>query len=208
MRYLWKSLFMGLGGGAAATLLILHAWGTHYAKEYLFSAQPRLLQTYLAQQMEDVAAAEGHMKLEDPWLPELSGALHDSWPMNNLAGKSVTLGDFKGKVVFLDLWSISCGPCVGEMPAIKNLADSMKKDNVAFVLPARDGETEVREFLHKHPIDLPIYLAKGGPPDLPAVAIPATYVLDRQGNAVFREIGAVNWDSDNVRAFLRGLENH
>ncbi len=208
MGYSWKGIFMGLGCGVAVTLLILHVWGRHYAIRILFNENPWLLHSYLQQRVEELANSGAHEKLEDPWLPELSGALHESWQMKSLAGKSVTLADFKGKVVFLDLWSISCGPCVGEMPAIKNLADSLKKDNVAFVLPARDGETEVREFLHKHPIDLPIYLAKGSPPDLPAVAIPATYVLDRQGNAVFRQIGAANWDSDNVRSFLRELENH
>ncbi len=208
MRLSTKSLLLGLGVGAATTLLILDFWGRHYANEYLFSLQPRLLQPILQQQLEDIAASGASANLEEPWLPGLSGAPHEGWQMKSLAGKPVTLGDFKGKVVFLDMWATSCGPCVSELPGIKRLADSLRSENVAFLLPARDDEPHVREFLRKHPTDLPIYLASAGAPDMPAVAIPATYILDRQGAAVFQHIGAAKWDTDNVRSFLRGLENH
>jgi hypothetical protein len=42
---------------------------------------------------------------------------------------------------------------------------------------------------------------------MPAVAIPATYILDRQGVVVFQHIGAATWDTDRVRSFLRSLDN-
>ena len=42
---------------------------------------------------------------------------------------------------------------------------------------------------------------------MPDSAIPATYLLDRQGVVVFQHIGAATWDSDMVRAFLLSLEN-
>lgn len=119
----------------------------------------------------------------------------------------MALDDFKGKVVFLDFWATSCGPCVNEMAGIKRLADSLRNENVAFLLAARDSEPQVGEFLRKHAIDLPIYLASGDTPDMPAVPIPATYILNRQGAVVFQHIGAANWDTDSVRSFLRSLEN-
>ena len=202
-----KSLLIGLGAGAALTLLVLDLWGRHYAKEYFESAAPRLLRPYLQEYMEGIAKSAASEKLEEPWLPGLSSTPHEAWQLKTLAGKTVTLGDFKGKVVFLDIWATYCGPCVAELPNIKRLADSLKNEKVAFLLAARDGEPHVREFLRKNPIDLPIYLASESAPDMASAAIPATYILDRQGVIVFREIGGVNWDTDNVRAFLRNLEN-
>jgi thiol-disulfide isomerase/thioredoxin len=205
-----KSLFIGFVAGAALTLLVLDLWGRHYANEHFGSAQPRLLQPYLQQRLDDIAKMniQGSGSLpEPPWLPGLSSTPHDGWQLKSLSGKAVTLGDFKGKVVFLDIWATHCGPCVAELPNIKRLADSLKNENVAFLLPTRDEEAHVRAFLHKNPIDLPMYLASESAPDMPGTAIPATYILDRQGVIVFREIGGVNWDTDNVRAFLRNLEN-
>jgi thiol-disulfide isomerase/thioredoxin len=208
MRFSIKSLLMGLGIGAAVTLLILDVWGRHYANEYFFSLQPRLLRPILQQHLDDLASSGASANLAEPWLPGLSGAPHEAWQMKSLTGKPVTLGDFKGKVVFLDMWETSCGPCVSELPSIERLSHTLRNENVSFLLPARDDEPHMRKFLRKHPTDLPIYLTRGGPPDMPAIAIPATYVLDRQGAVVFQHIGAAKWDTDNVRAFLRSLENH
>ena len=207
MRFSAKSLLIGLGEGAALTLLVMDLWGRHYANEYFESAAPRLLQPYLQQRIDDMEKANALTHLSEPWLPGLTSAPHEGWQLQSLAGKTVTLRDFKGKVVFLDIWATHCGPCVAELPNIQRLADSLKKENVAFLLPARDDEAHVRAFLRKHPIDLPIYLANESAPDMPGVAIPATYILDRRGVTVFRVIGGVNWDTDNVRAFLRSLEN-
>jgi thiol-disulfide isomerase/thioredoxin len=198
-----------MGAGAALTLLVLDLWGRHYTNEYFGGAQAHLLRPYLQQRLDNLAdsMASENEKLAEPWLPGLSSTPHEAWQLKSLAGKIATLDDFKGKVVFLDIWATHCGPCVAELPNIQRLAKSLKNENVAFLLPARDSEAHVQEFLRKHPIDLPIYLASESAPDMPAGAIPATYILDRQGRTVFREIGAVNWDADDVRAFLRNVEN-
>jgi len=207
MRFSAKSLLIGMGAGAAVTLLVMDLWGRHYTNEYFGSAQPRVLRPYLERGLENFEASMASEKLDEPWLPGLSSTPHEGWQLKSLDGKTVTLSDFKGKVVFLDIWATYCGPCVAELPNIQRLANSLKNENVAFLLPARDGEAHVREFLRKHPTDLPIYLASESPPDMPNAAIPATYILNRQGVIVYREIGGVNWDTDNVRAFLRSLEN-
>jgi thiol-disulfide isomerase/thioredoxin len=47
----------------------------------------------------------------------------------NAAGKTFTPESFVGKVVYIDLWAICCGPCRHEKPNIKQLYDSLKGHN-------------------------------------------------------------------------------
>jgi thiol-disulfide isomerase/thioredoxin len=134
------------------------------------------------------------------------GSGHDKWQIRPLDGKFITLGDLAGKVVFLNFWSTSCGPCIAEMPGIEKLRDSLKGEQIAFVVVTEDDEPRVRSFLKKVPLDLPVYLTEAKPPqDLQVMGFPTTFILDRKGAAVYREVGGYNWDNDSARGFLRGL---
>ncbi len=86
MSFSTKSFLMGLGAGAAVALLVLDLWGRHYANEYLFSLQPRLLQPFLQQRMDDVANSQASARLPEPWLPGLSSAPHEGWQLKSRAG--------------------------------------------------------------------------------------------------------------------------
>ena len=79
MRSLTRSFLIGLGAGAAVTLLVLDVWGRHYSNEYLLSSQPRLLQPYLQQHLEDITNSQLSAHLPEPWLPGLGSAPHDGW---------------------------------------------------------------------------------------------------------------------------------
>jgi len=204
-----RGFLIGLAVGVVATLLVLDAWGRHYANEIFQYPQPRLVRLFAKRYFNGITimAPGAPTRLPEPWLPGLNSKLHRDWRLKSLSGTTVALDGFKGKAVFLDFWETSCGPCVSEMASIKRLADSLSNENVAFLLAARDSESRVREFVQKHPIGLPIYLASQGTPDMPDSPMPATYILNAQGVVVFQQIGAVDWDTDHVRSFLRSLEN-
>ncbi len=93
------------------------------------------------------------------------------------------------------------------MPGIERLYASLKDDDrVAFLAVAKDDEQRVRDFLSKNPLRVPTYLGEGPwPKGLDAAGVPTTFILDRKGAAVFREVGAVNWDSESARAYIRSL---
>lgn len=46
----------------------------------------------------------------------------------NAEGNDISLSDFRGKVVYIDIWATWCGPCKKEMPAMKAL-EAEYKDN-------------------------------------------------------------------------------
>jgi thiol-disulfide isomerase/thioredoxin len=52
---------------------------------------------------------------------------------NTVDGKKVSLSDYKGKVVYVDVWATWCGPCKKEIPALQKLEEEMKGTDVVFI---------------------------------------------------------------------------
>lgn len=52
---------------------------------------------------------------------------------NSIDGKAYTLEDFAGKYIFIDMWATWCGPCVREIPYVKELEEKMHGKNIEFV---------------------------------------------------------------------------
>ena len=68
--------------------------------------------------------------------------------LNDLEGNSVTLEELKGNIVFLDIWTTSCGPCIQAMPEIKKLQEDFEDQNIKFVSIGVESKKErVQEIL-------------------------------------------------------------
>jgi thiol-disulfide isomerase/thioredoxin len=129
-----------------------------------------------------------------------------AWTLRALDGKLVTLGDFRGRVLFLNIWATWCPPCVAEIPDIQKLHDSLKDEGVAFVLASAEGRERVRTFVERRQWHVPVYTYEDDPPGLLASdSIPATFILNPKGEIVFKHIGGANWDNEDCRRFLRRL---
>lgn len=51
----------------------------------------------------------------------------------NHAGGNTTLADLNGKYVYIDIWATWCGPCIREIPSLKELEADYHDKNIAFV---------------------------------------------------------------------------
>jgi thiol-disulfide isomerase/thioredoxin len=137
-----------------------------------------------------------------------NGLQAPDFTVKTLKDQSTTLSSLKGSVVLVNLWATWCPPCRKEMPSIENLYKKYKNKNFK-IMAISSGEEKktVTDFLKKTPYSFPIYLD----PDDSAVSqystgsIPSTYLIDKNGNAVARLVGAYEWDSPEFSAIVDEL---
>lgn len=81
----------------------------------------------------------------------LPGTDVSTYSFKNEKGETVSLGDFKGHYVFIDLWSTGCNPCVGEIPYIKDMEKQFAGQPIAWLSISLDlNEKTWKDFLVKH----------------------------------------------------------
>lgn len=102
--------------------------------------------------------------------------------------RTISLDDFAGRVVVINVWGQWCGPCRAEMPELQKVYDATRDEGVAFLgIDVRDNDIDApRDFVIDRKITFPsIYdpamrtmIAFGG--RYPTTVIPSTVVLDRE----------------------------
>jgi peroxiredoxin len=124
-------------------------------------------------------------------------------------GRTVHLSDYKGKVVLLDFWATSCGPCRIEIPWFTDL-ERKKKDRgfeVLGVAVNEDGWDDVKPFLARMKVNYRVVMGDdrttqsyGG-----IDAIPTTLLIDKQGKIAAIHIGLASPKEfeDRVEELLR-----
>jgi len=128
--------------------------------------------------------------------------------VESLDGVRVRLHDFRGKVVFLNFWATTCGPCRAEVRDIHLLHQTLK--NEPFVIMAVDIKEDIntiKKFMKKNNIDFPVYLDKSGEIAIQyaIIGIPTTYIINPEGKIVGRAIGPRPWGSEQSIKFMRSL---
>lgn len=70
------------------------------------------------------------------------GAVAPAFKLPDTKGKLVSLSDFKGKVVYLDMWATWCGPCLKEIPYLKLLKEKFKNKDVEMITISIDTKVD------------------------------------------------------------------
>jgi thiol-disulfide isomerase/thioredoxin len=126
----------------------------------------------------------------------------------NGQGKPMTLADFKGKVVLLNIWATWCPPCVREMPTLDKLQKLLGGKNFAVVPLSVDkgGIFTVKSFYDDNFIGhLPIYVdpTTHALDTLNILGTPTTILIDKQGKEIARTMGPEDWDQPAVIAQIK-----
>ncbi|MGC0369750.1 MULTISPECIES: TlpA family protein disulfide reductase [unclassified Microbacterium] len=112
-------------------------------------------------------------------------------------GSTATSADYAGKVLVVNFWYATCGPCIVEAPRLEQAYQSFQGQDVAFLgvntydQPAtalsfaRDNDVSYSSLMAVSDAELKLAFAD----KTPINATPTTLVLDRQGRVAARVIG-------------------
>lgn len=127
------------------------------------------------------------------------------------AKRPVTMSDYKGKVLLLNVWATWCRPCIDEMPSIERLHQQLKGTDfrvLAVSIDVDPGE-KVLKFADDLGVTFDILHDRSG--EIQAiyqtVGVPESFVIDRDGVIVKKVIGDSRWDNTvNVTLIRRLLD--
>ncbi|MBE5775349.1 MAG: TlpA family protein disulfide reductase [Clostridiales bacterium] len=128
--------------------------------------------------------------------PQVGDAAID-FEIKMIDGENFRLSDYRGKVVFLNIWATWCGPCVMEMPAIEQLANAYPEDLVVIGVSCDDREETVKAFVEQQGYTYNFawdsnYMVSGLL--FPSYAIPNSIFINPDGVITSMEMGAASYE--------------
>lgn len=131
--------------------------------------------------------------------------------------RSVTLSQYRGKIVVLNFWASWCPPCVEELPSLVQLQKQLQDKNVTVIgISVDEDANDYHKFLKDHGVDFLTVREGGNKTDTGVLSptankygtfkIPETYIID--GNGIIRRkfIGPVDWRQPEIVEYLSRLQ--
>ncbi len=128
--------------------------------------------------------------------------------VQSFTGQTLNPAEWRGKVVILNFWATWCGPCRYEIPELMAMQKQFQGSLQVVGLSVDDlPAPQVKSFIGQFGVNYPVAMADekvqdefGG-----ILALPTTFIIDRQGRVVTKHIGLVPRDYyDAEIAYLAG----
>jgi peroxiredoxin len=127
----------------------------------------------------------------------------------DLNGNTVSLADFKGKVILLNIWATWCLPCVEEMPSMEKLYKKLKNEGLEILAVSIDeaGAEVVGPFMKNHKLSFPALTDTEGKTKTlyQITGVPESFIIDQDGVIVEKVIGPRDWASSGAINYFRNL---
>jgi peroxiredoxin len=149
---------------------------------------------------------ESTLKTAKPIQPGLEAP---DFTFPDLNGKEISLTDYRGKVVLVNIWATWCPPCRQEMPSMQKLYENFKNENFEILAVSIDseGREAVAPFMRKMNLTFPALLdpKETISPLYGITGIPESLIIDQKGIIVEKIIGPLNWATQEVFLFFKDL---
>ncbi len=125
-----------------------------------------------------------------------------AFSVKTVEGKSLKLGDLRGKPVIVDFWATWCGPCRASMPDLDEIQARYAARGLTVVGMSVDetGPLPVKRYAQRLGVKFTIAMANDDVLDAygPIRQIPTTFFINRKGEIVRRVIGRIDGETLNT----------
>jgi peroxiredoxin len=150
--------------------------------------------------------------------PVITGSPAPEFTVRALDGSPVSLSDYEGRVVLMNIWATWCAPCREEMPSMQRLYEAMEGTDfeiLAVSVDAQAGETDasgnpggdLAAFADELGLTFPILHNPSG--DIQrtyqTTGVPETFLIGRDGLIYKKVSGGAHWDSKVNQELVRRL---
>jgi len=115
--------------------------------------------------------------------------------LTDLSGKPVSLDDYRGSVMLVNLWATWCPPCREEMPALQTFYEKHKSDGFVLASINQEETREVVEpFVKEFGLTFPVWLDLNyqAQKEFKTNSLPSSFVIDRNGRVRLMWYGAIS----------------
>jgi thiol-disulfide isomerase/thioredoxin len=143
--------------------------------------------------------------------PVVAGASAPGFSVRSLDGQPVTLDQYRGKVVLLNVWATWCAPCREEMPSMQRLYRELAGRDFEILAVSVDdavGGEIPRQALEAFAGELGLtFPLLHSPPDddesiqrlYQTTGVPESFLIGKDGVIYRRISGSTSWDSPQYR---------
>lgn len=180
----WKGILVSLVTAGLLAIPLYFYWG------------------FLTRGMRPSASTLRLNQLEKDGVPDFT--------LNDLNGKPVSLSQFKGHIVLVNLWASWCGPCVKEFPSLKRLVEHFKGKVVVLAVSHDRSREDLESFIKTFgqvPEGFVILWDKERKTSelFGTDQLPETYILSSQHKLVRKIAGEQLWDDPMALKFFEDL---
>lgn len=168
----------------------------------MFSACSAGAQSSESPSSSGVSESSASEPASDSAPPEDEKIMVPDFSLESSEGDTVTLSDYLGKVVVLNLWASWCPPCKAEMPDFQKLYEELDSGEVVLLMINQtDGQRETQEkalgYVSENGFTFPILYDPGtvGYEIFGLTSIPATVVIDGEGYFSAGVLGMTDYDA-------------
>ena len=131
-----------------------------------------------------------------------------SLPLLDESATTVSLADYRGKIIYLDFWASWCGPCKISLPLLNDLYNELGDQGFTVLAVNVDENVgKAEKFLKRFPVDYPVLLDTDASTARAyhIVGMPTSVIIDQAGNIVMIHQGFKESDIDLIRGHVQGL---
>lgn len=112
--------------------------------------------------------------------------------LQDLSGQTVSLSDYKGKVVFIDFWATWCPPCRQSIPVVENLYEEYKNNDKLVILGINlnEDKSTIVKFVEEQKINYKVLMSDSKVlSNYKVRGIPAFFIIDKNGKIYNKYVG-------------------